>query len=324
MDTNQLVVAGLATLAVGGALMVVYPYMTGDIKAEQRRDAIAVNSSQRNPADRITKDADSRRKQVAESLKELDQKRNKKVSLETKLVRAGLNWPTSRFYMLQAGCGVVVTALMFILTQNLLFLPPAFLIGALGIPAWLLSFLKNRRTKQFLEAFPAAIDVIVRGIKAGLPLGDCVRIIASEATEPVKTEFRMIVEAQTIGLSVSEAIERMVERIPVAEASFFSIVIAIQQKAGGNLAEALGNLSKVLRERKKLKQKVIAMSSEAKSSAGIIGALPIIVGGLVYLTTPAYISLLFTHPTGHFVMACAAFWMFIGIMVMRKMINFDI
>ena len=323
MDTNQMIVAGLIALAVGGVLLAVYPYLTGEIKAEQRRDAITINVSKRGPEKGI-KDVDARRKQVADSLKEIEQKRGKKLTLETKLIQAGLDWSKTQYFMLQGGMGVGFTFLVYILTGNPYFLLPAVVVGGFGLPSWVLSFFKKRRIKKFIEAFPPAIDVIVRGIKAGLPLGDCIRIIASEANEPVKSEFRMIVEAQTVGLSVSEAIDRMVDRVPVSEASFFSIVISIQQKAGGNLAEALQNLSKVLRERKKLKQKVIAMSSEAKSSAGIIGSLPIIVGTLVYVTTPAYIALLFTHPTGHFVLACAGFWMFIGIMVMRKMINFDV
>ena len=322
MDVNNLIVAGLATAAVGGVLMVLYPYLSGDIKAEARRDSIAGNQAKRGP-ERGAKDADTRRKQVAESLKEIEAKTGKKVSLDTKLMQAGLNWGRMQYYLLQAGCCAAFTFLVYVISANLYLLVPAALVGFLGLPAWILGYLIKKRMKKFIEAFPAAIDVIVRGIKAGLPLGDCIRIIASEAAEPVKGEFRQIVEAQTIGMSVAEAIERMVDRVPITEASFFSIVIAIQQKAGGNLAEALGNLSRVLRERKKLKQKIVAMSSEATASAGIIGSLPIIVTVLVYLTTPAYISILFIHPTGHFVLACSAFWMFIGVMVMRKMINFD-
>ena len=168
------------------------------------------------------------------------------------------------------------------------------------------------------------MDIIVRGIKAGLPLGDCIRIIANEGAEPVRTEFRGIVEAQSLGLTLGEAVERMVERVPVTEANFFSIVINIQAKSGGNLSEALGNLSRVLRERKKMRGKVSAMSMEAKASASIIGALPFIVGLLVYLSTPAYMMLLFTSSTGKLVIGASLFWMFIGLMSMRKMIQFDI
>ena len=140
---------------------------------------------------------------------------------------------------------------------------------------------------KFVNEFPNAVDIIIRGVKAGLPLGDCLRVIASESPEPLRTEFRRIVEAQAVGLSVTEAVERIGERVPVTEANFFAIVIGIQQKAGGNLTEALTNLSRVIRERKKMKAKVKAVSSEAKTSAGIIGALPFIVGFFVYITTPA-------------------------------------
>jgi tight adherence protein B len=177
--------------------------------------------------------------------------------------------------------------------------------------------------KKFLLEFPGAIDVIVRGIKAGLPLGDCLRIVASEMAEPVRGEFRQIIEAQSIGLSLPEAVARITERVPVSEANFFAIVINIQQKSGGNLSEALGNLSAVLRDRKLMKAKVAAMSSEAKASAGIIGALPFIVTLLVYLSSPGYISLLWTTSTGEFVLGCAAFWMMIGIVTIKKMVNFD-
>jgi tight adherence protein B len=133
----------------------------------------------------------------------------------------------------------------------------------------------------------------------------------------------MIMETQTIGLPIGEACAKLYERIPLAEANFFGIVIAIQQKAGGNLSEALGNLSKVLRERKKMKAKIQAMSMEAKASASIIACLPLAVMILVYITSPEYIELLWIHPTGRMLLACSAFWMGTGVMVMRKMINFD-
>ena len=134
----------------------------------------------------------------------------------------------------------------------------------------------------------------MRGIKAGLPLLDSLRIIAIEAPEPVKSEFRAIVETQAIGMPLGDACAKLYERMPLPEANFFGIVISIQQKAGGNLSEALGNLSRVLRDRKKMKAKIQAMSMEAKASAAIIGALPIVVMALVYLTSPDYISLLWT------------------------------
>jgi tight adherence protein B len=163
----------------------------------------------------------------------------------------------------------------------------------------------------------------VRGVKAGLPLLDCMKMIATEAPEPLKTEFRVIVETQAVGMPLGEACNKLYERTPVPEANFFAIVISIQQKAGGNLSEALGNLSRVLRDRKKMKSKIRAMSQEAKASAGIIGALPVAVMTLVYVTSPQYISLLFTEPLGNVMLAGSAAWMTMGVLVMKKMINFD-
>ena len=196
-------------------------------------------------------------------------------------------------------------------------------VGAFGVPRWLLSFLRKRRERRFIEGLPDAVDIIVRGVKAGLPLLDCIKMITTESPEPIKTEFRLILETQAIGMPLGEACGKLYERTPLPEANFFGIVVAIQQKAGGNLSEALGNLSKVLRDRKKMRAKIQAMSQEAKASAAIIGALPIAVMVLVYITSPQYITLLFTNSMGHIMLAGSAVWMFMGVMVMKKMINFD-
>jgi tight adherence protein B len=198
----------------------------------------------------------------------------------------------------------------------------AFVAGV-GVPLWLLRFLKRRREAKFLAGFPDAVDIIVRGIKAGLPLLDSMRLITSEAPEPLRSEFRAIIETQTVGIPIGEACGRLYERIPVPEANFFAIVIAIQQRAGGNLSEALGNLSRVLRDRKKMKGKIQAMSMEAKASAVIIACLPLAVMCLVYITSPQYIELLWTHPMGRMMLVACAVWMSMGVIVMRRMINFD-
>jgi tight adherence protein B len=198
----------------------------------------------------------------------------------------------------------------------------AFAAG-FGLPRWGLAFLKKRREAAFLKALPDAVDVIVRGIKAGLPLFESIKVVAADSPEPLKSEFLSIIETQAIGIPLGEACQRLYERMPVPEANFFGIVVAIQQKSGGNLSEALGNLSKVLRDRRKMAEKIQAMSMEAKASAAIIGSLPPIVMIMVYITTPGYISLLWTHPTGQLMLVGCAVWMSIGIMVMKKMINFD-
>jgi tight adherence protein B len=203
-------------------------------------------------------------------------------------------------------------------------LPGVLLAGAVGLPRWYVSFKRKGRVKAFLAEFPNALDVIVRAVKSGLPLNDGIRLIASESREPVRTEFRRIVEAQQLGLSVPEAALRMGETMPCPEANFFGIVIQIQSQAGGNLSEALGNLSRVLRDRKRMKDKVSALSMEAKASAAIIGALPFIVAILVYLSSPSYIMPLFTTSTGNLILLASGIWMSIGLLVMRNMINFDV
>jgi tight adherence protein B len=195
--------------------------------------------------------------------------------------------------------------------------------GGFGLPRWLLGFLKKRREKAFLKALPDAVDVIVRGIKAGLPLFESLKVVAADSPEPLRSEFLQIIETQTIGIPLGEACTRLYERMPVPEANFFGIVVAIQQKSGGNLSEALGNLSKVLRDRKKMAEKIQAMSMEAKASAAIIGSLPPIVLLMVYITTPDYISIMWTHPTGQLLLLGGVTWMSMGVLVMKKMINFD-
>jgi tight adherence protein B len=194
---------------------------------------------------------------------------------------------------------------------------------ALLLPHLYVGRKRKRRLSAFRNELPNAVDVIVRGVRSGLPLGDCLRLIAAEAQEPVRSEFKAAVDEQTLGVPLPDAMLRLADRVPVPEASFLATVIAIQSRSGGNLTEALANLSSLLRERKKMRGKIQALSSEAKASAGIIGSLPPVVALLLYLTSPQYISLLFTTTTGQVVLVGCAVWMSIGIMVMSAMINFD-
>jgi tight adherence protein B len=240
-----------------------------------------------------------------------------------RIAQAGLSWSKRKFLVISGMLGAAGFLLALGLNAGLLGAAGMAFAGAFGLPRWLLKFLKKRREAKFLKGFPDAIDVIVRGIKAGLPLLDSIRVITNDSPEPICSEFRAIVETQSFGLPLGDACAKLYERIPVAEANFFGIVISIQQKAGGNLSEALGNLSRVLRDRKKMRAKIQAMSMEAKASASIIGSLPPAVATLVYITSPHYIELLWTEQLGRMMMGGCAFWMFIGVMVMRKMINFD-
>ena len=321
---NQpLLMAFLATVAVGGlAWVFLYPLLTGERKVERR----VASAAQNQPVQRQVRGTQkSRREQVEETLKELEQRqrRNNKPTLAKRIEQAGLSLSTRQFFLISAGLGVVVFGLVFGSGFGLLAAIGFGFAAAFGVPFWSLNYLKKRRENRFLMGFPDAVDVIVRGIKAGLPLIDSLKMVASEGQEPVKSEFKAIIETQAIGLPLGDACAKLYERMPLPEANFFGIVISIQQKAGGNLSEALGNLSKVLRERKKMKAKIQAMSMEAKASAAIIGSLPPAVMGLVWITSPKYIELLWTHPTGQLMLLGSATWMFMGVMVMKKMINFD-
>ncbi len=323
MDTHQLIIPVLAMLAVGGVFYVlVDPLLSGEAKANKRK--LALQSRSPTQLANRTNDAAKRKKQVAESLKELDARtKSKKLSFEARMAQAGVAWTKTGYYGASVALAAFAALLTWLSGSGPFMIGGMAIIAGFGVPRWVVNHLRKRRLKKFLAELPSAVDIIVRGIKAGIPLGDCIRNIATEAAEPVRTEFRLIVDAQTMGLSIAEAVERIVDRVPTPEANFFSIVINIQQKAGGNLAEALSNLSAVLRDRKKMRGKIKAMSSEAKASAGIIGALPPIVAGLVYLTSPDYMKLLFITPTGHIVLGVCAFWMSCGIFIMKKMINFD-
>jgi tight adherence protein B len=314
----------LATFSAGATLWVfLYPLLSGEKEAEKRMLSVAKFGA---PAAKVNARAlKSRREQVEATLKDLEKraKKSKSPPLSIRIAQAGLTWSKRRFLVVSGALGVAAFAAVYILDAGVI---PAALLGfaaGFGLPRWTLSFLKKRRETRFLDRFPDAIDVIVRGIKSGLPLGDSLRVLAAEAPEPILTEFRIILETQAVGVPLGEACSKLFDRMPLPEANFFAIVISIQQKSGGNLSEALGNLSKVLRDRKKMKGKIKAMSTEAKASAAIIGSLPAAVMAIVYVTSPDYISLLWTERVGQLMLAGSAVWMFMGIMVMRKMINFD-
>ncbi|MBN8938210.1 MAG: type II secretion system F family protein [Rhizobiales bacterium] len=322
-EIDTLAIIGLAVLCAGGlAYALIYPFLSGEVKADERRQAVAGTVAR--PI-RKNEEASAKRPSIEETLKEIDRRRQNasRPPLSVQIAQAGLTMTKNRFLAISGALGVVGFLGVMILGVEPLWALAAGLALGLGLPRWVLGFLKKRRLAAFLNELANAVDVIVRGVKAGLPLGDCLRIVATEAQEPVRTEFRHIIEQTTLGIPLYEAVLKLYERMPVAEANFFCIVVSIQQKSGGNLAESLGNLSKVLRDRKKMKAKIVAMSQEAKSSAAIIGSLPPAVMIFVYMSTPHYISMLWTTDMGRLMLAGCLLWMFIGVLVMRKLINFD-
>jgi tight adherence protein B len=316
--------AGLAFIAV--AALGLSLAGNGREKAAKRVKAISEGATR-------TRTVDSnivRKKEIADSVKGLRiredaKRRNRTVgkSIDSRIKQAGLNFTVPMFWMgsavmgAAAGAGVMLAGFEYYVAAG-----AAFAAG-LGIPRWLLKMAISMRQKKFIGQFSDAIDVIVRGVKSGLPLSECLKVIARESPQPLAGEFERVVDSMAMGASLDQALNKLFQRTPIQEVNFFNIVLAIQAKAGGNLSEALGNLSAVLRSRKLMREKIKALSSEAKASAMIIGSLPIIVILLVYATTPDYIMQLFITDLGNLILLIAVGLMSTGIYIMRSMINFN-
>jgi tight adherence protein B len=332
-DLTQLAFIAMVAVAVGGvALALLFPLISGG-GAEARVRAIAENrkamSAQKQSAFSRLVDGqkDNRRKQVQETLKQIDERerqRKKRMTLRMMIMQSGLDISPNMFWVISLFTGVAfsVPPLVFGVPWYVAVL--GGIVGFLGFPRWFLNFLRKRRQNIFLHDFADAIDVMVRGLKAGLPVSDAMKIIAAESGPPVGPEFMEVVEGQRVGITIDQGIERMFERMPLSEVNFLGIVMSIQSKTGGNLSEALGNLSKVLRDRKKMKAKIRAVSQEAKSSAAIIGALPFVIMGALTVLNPEYLNPLFNTSTGNIMLMGCGMWMLTGVLVMRKMINFQI
>lgn len=323
----------LVAVAVGGAMIAFTLPLAGSSGADTRVKALVAERkstmSKKQPAGGrlIEGPIDSRRRRIQETLKQIEERAapsRRGVSLRTQISRAGLSVSVRKFWLVSIATGLTAALLALLFGLPLFIVALSGIVGLLGVPRWFLSSLARRRQKLFLADFADAVDVMVRGLKAGLPLSDAMRVIATEADPPIGPEFMEVVEGQRVGISIDQGLERMFERMPLPEVSFLGIVINIQSKAGGNLSEALSNLSKVLRDRKKMKAKIRSMSQEAKSSASIIGALPFLIVGALFLIAPSYLQPLLSTSTGHMVLIGCGVWMFVGILVMRKMTNFDI
>jgi tight adherence protein B len=318
----MLMVLLLALIALGGVGYVLAG--AGGGEAAKRVQIIAQTVKGADKTRRTTQDvASNRRKQILSNLKTAEaQNRKQSLTLESRIRQAGLAMTVRTFWIVSLCLALVALLLGFVITRMpLVALGMSFAAG-LGLPRMVLGMLSKRRMKKFTSEFANAVDIIVRGIKSGLPVNDCLKVIARESPAPLDAEFTRVVENTGMGMTLDEALEKLYARMPTSEVRFFAIVLAIQQKTGGNLAEALGNLSTVLRARKLMVEKIKALSGEAVASAWIIGCLPPAVMGMVWVMAPGYIITLFIDKRGHMMLFVAAFWMSIGIVSMRKMINF--
>lgn len=333
-------IAGLAFLAIAGLGLAL---AGGDDEAARKR-AKAIGAGRTGPG-KVAKGVDENARRRAKTQEMLDNLRRQDKArrranpfrdIGSKLTQAGLEIPVPLFWLISVICGVICTGLVYITGADGLTLGgipfksqpvlmgAAFFAGTLGIPQFILGMLIKGRHAKMVNQFADGLDIIVRGVKSGLPLNECIRVIARESPEPLRSEFATFADNLSMGSGLDRGLSALYKRMPLQEVNFFAIVLMIQAKAGGNLSEALGNLSSVIRSRKMMREKVKALSSEAKASAMIIGALPFAVGVMVFMTTPDYIMELFRTETGHVILAMAAGLMMTGITVMRNMINFDI
>ena len=313
-----LIMALSVALVLGG---LVFAFLGGDDQATKRRQSVAKPGARANTA---VADRAAKKKQIAETVADLEKKsRRKRVDFQTRIEQAGWTVKKGPFLAGFAAAGAVLGLVAYVKFHNPIISVALALAIALGLPNLVIARRRASRIKKFVDNLPEALDIIVRGVRSGLPVNDTLRIIANEAKEPVKSEFRRVIEQQQLGISVPEALAKLALRVPATETNFFAIVIEIQSKAGGNLSEAVGNLSKTVRERKKMRGKIAAMSMEALASAAIIAVVPFVVTFALYMTSPAYMGLLFTTSHGRIVALIGLSWMAIGGIAMKKMISFD-
>jgi tight adherence protein B len=325
-DLIFILAAVCAFVAVAAAGLALAPGDSGRVR--KSRVAVAaggpIQRGQRKVA--ALDSAAQKRRQIQETLKDLEARqkaeRKKSLTLKGRLEQAGLKATPLHFWIASGVLGVVAFLGVMATGLHPAIAVAAAIVAGLGLPRWVLGVMRKRRQAKFTSHFADALDIIVRGIKSGLPLSECLKVIARESESPVRQEFELLVEGLSVGVDLDEGLRRMTGRMPLSELSFFMIVLVIQQKTGGNLSEALNNLSGVLRARKMMREKVQALSSEAKASAFIIGSLPPGVAIMVSIMSPAYMDPLFNTPIGQLMLMGGALWMGIGIVVMRGMINF--
>lgn len=267
-----------------------------------------------------------RQRRIQEKVKQLESQGDKKGfidSIQASLLQADINIGPGTYLVFSLAIGVVAALGSLLSSAPLWAAIPAFFVGGFWFPKFVIGSIAKGRRKNFTKNFPNSLDLIVRGIRSGLPINECFSVIAREFDPPIGEEFRLLVEGQNLGMTLDELLKKGIERLPTSEYKFFAIVTQIQRQTGGNLATTLSNLSEVLRQRKRMREKAQAMAAEAKASAGIIGSLPFAVAGLLSVVNPDYLMLLFTTDKGNYMVMGGLFWMFLGTMVMKNMIDFD-
>lgn len=244
--------------------------------------------------------------------------------LAKRLAMTGRDWTVGQYGMVSAGLIVIVAGFLWLKgAPILLALLFGLAVGA-GLPHWLVGYFIKRRVARFTAKFPDAIELLVRGLRSGLPVTETMQVVGNEVEGPVGEEFRMVSDKMKIGKSMDAALQDTADRLGTPEFQFFVITIAIQRETGGNLAETLANLATVLRQRSQMKLKIKAMSSESKASAYIVGALPFIVFAMISVINQGYMQNFFVDPRLIITGIGGLVWMGIGVFIMAKMVSFEI
>ncbi len=245
-------------------------------------------------------------------------------ALAMRLERTGMNWTNMQYFYASLGLGLVLAALIYLKTGAALLALAVGVMAGAGLPHFIVGKLITRRTNAFNSKFPDGIELLVRGLRSGLPVGETLGVVASEVPGPVGAEFRAVTERIKIGRTMEEALQETANKLGTAEFQFFVITLAIQRETGGNLAETLSNLADVLRKRAQMKLKIKAMSSESKASAYIVGSLPFIVFSMIYMVNQNYIADFFVDERLMVTGMGGLVWMSIGGFIMAKMVSFEI
>lgn len=315
-------VAGAIIILMLGVTAVVSVKMKPKVRLKERMDSIGSIANTGS----VTAKAESRRqKRIQDKLKGVGSEKKAEGmgdKIAAAILQAGIQIEVSALIMVCIGLGIAGLVIGFMIDAPPLAIPAIGIVMGAGLPKMVLGRMAAKRQKQFTMHFAEAIDVISRGIQSGLPVGECLNVIAREFEGPVGEEFTMVVEGQKLGMTLDDIMDRALKRIPTPEFKFFAIVLQIQKQTGGNLADTLDNLSVVLRSRKQIQDKIKALSSEAKASASIIASLPFFVLGMLSLVNPEYVVTLFTD--GIHLVFIGLGMMGVGVFVMAQMMNFEI
>lgn len=245
-------------------------------------------------------------------------------ALALRLHRTGKPWTLTQYAYTSVGVGLFFTFLIYLKTRSPMLALGVGLFAGVGLPHAVVGYFIKKRINAFTVKFPDAIELLVRGLRSGLPVSETLGIVSSEIPGPVGEEFKLVTERIRIGKTMEDALQDTADRLNTPEFSFFCITLAIQRETGGNLAETLANLADVLRKRAQMKLKIKAMSSESKASAYIVGALPFIVFAMIYWINPQYLGGFFTDQRLIVTGLGGLVWMSIGAFIMAKMVSFEI